>query len=430
MNSTPLQPRAGPRGRNLLLCSAGLNLLLLAAAVVLAWRHLADTPPDAPLPPRPVRTTGAANAGAIAEPATGNTEPAEPGTNQLSFRWAQLESQDFRVYIANLRAVHCPESIIRDLVFYDLERLYENKEAEQPSPDLFWKPARVRDRASAEAEQRSHQMELEKRAVMRELIGAWWTKEARDLWYDSDMASIPEILVGYLRNEQVLEAISVYGDMEHHSSGECELCSPAEERARQEAAYRRTANAFAGIMSPSEFEEMALRICVIEGKFEEFSRADFHFRDGAEVREFAKLFNRHQPFFSKEFLRDEDEDDIREARFHADIGSLLGADRYAAWERSQDNGYQEIWNFGKERLLSPDTILKAWQVRQEAEQEFTRLSERTDLSPADRSAAWGEVRQQTETALATLLGNAAGTEYLKDHGAWLQRPPPKPEAKL
>src|SRR2546426_2113445 len=38
-------------------------------------------------------------------------------TNQ--FRWRQLETEDYRAYIARLRAIGCPEQTIRDIVIAD-----------------------------------------------------------------------------------------------------------------------------------------------------------------------------------------------------------------------------------------------------------------------------------------------------------------------
>ena len=422
-DSSPSQ--SAPKRRGILLCSAGLNVLLLAAVLALARNDVAK-----PLPSPARKEVGPE--GAAAQEAA-SIESNAVVTNQIPFRWAQLESEDFRIYIANLRAAHCPERIICDLIFHDLERLYSSREAAQPSSDLFWKPSRVREATREETEKRGRQMELEKRAVMRDLLGVWWSKQAWEFWYDSGWADIAETLVGFLTNEQVLEALTVYYDMQAASSqlrSQCELCSEADEIARQETAYQRIASAFAEITSPAELEEMALRICLVERNLDEdTTRAGFRFRNGTEVRDFAKLVNRFQPFFSKELLHNQDDDEARQAQLQSEVKALFGEDRYAVFERSQNAGYQEIWQFGQEQHLPQETILKAWQVREATEREFSNLTERTDLSPAERAAAWGEVRQQTQTALAALLGAATGAEYLKQHSNWLKASPPDPGGK-
>jgi len=61
-------------------------------------------------------------------PAPATTTPYAPqtsGTKLASFRWNQLVSAgDYRIYIANLRAIGCPESTIEDIVRGDAARAF------------------------------------------------------------------------------------------------------------------------------------------------------------------------------------------------------------------------------------------------------------------------------------------------------------------
>src|SRR3954462_879248 len=41
-------------------------------------------------------------------------------TTTNGFQWASVESPDYREYIANLRAIGCPEETIRDIVIADV----------------------------------------------------------------------------------------------------------------------------------------------------------------------------------------------------------------------------------------------------------------------------------------------------------------------
>src|SRR5579871_1431151 len=43
------------------------------------------------------------------------------------FHWAHLESEDYRDYIARLRAIGCPEETIRDIIIADVEKLIAPK---------------------------------------------------------------------------------------------------------------------------------------------------------------------------------------------------------------------------------------------------------------------------------------------------------------
>jgi hypothetical protein len=40
------------------------------------------------------------------------------------FGWAQIESPDYRAYLANLRAIGCPEPTVRDIIIADVNDLF------------------------------------------------------------------------------------------------------------------------------------------------------------------------------------------------------------------------------------------------------------------------------------------------------------------
>ena len=50
----------------------------------------------------------------------------EPGSQSKAkpFHWSQVESRDYRAYVANLRTIGCPELTIRDIISADVESLY------------------------------------------------------------------------------------------------------------------------------------------------------------------------------------------------------------------------------------------------------------------------------------------------------------------
>jgi hypothetical protein len=94
----------------LLKFSVWLNLFLLAGWLVSASLASKKTPPGAPAVPPATR------------PAVQARSTAPP------FRWQQLEStNDYRTYVANLRAAGCPEATIEDIVRGDARRAFEFK---------------------------------------------------------------------------------------------------------------------------------------------------------------------------------------------------------------------------------------------------------------------------------------------------------------
>jgi hypothetical protein len=103
------------------------NLLLAILALWLIHRihGVADLPPASV-------AAEINNAEPDARPAQSATaEPADAAPETKPFRWSQLEStNDYKVYVANLRAVGCPEKIIRAIVQMDVGGAFDFKRAQ------------------------------------------------------------------------------------------------------------------------------------------------------------------------------------------------------------------------------------------------------------------------------------------------------------
>jgi hypothetical protein len=52
------------------------------------------------------------------------------------FHWSHLESSDYKMYMANLRAVGCPEQTVRDIVFADIRGLFHQVHLQAISPPV------------------------------------------------------------------------------------------------------------------------------------------------------------------------------------------------------------------------------------------------------------------------------------------------------
>jgi hypothetical protein len=94
-----------------LTASIAVNVVL---AALVFWR----TKPEAADP------IGSAAMRPVSSPASSTSRAPEP------FHWSQLESADYRRYIANLRRIGCPEATIRDIITADAHSLYERRRQE------------------------------------------------------------------------------------------------------------------------------------------------------------------------------------------------------------------------------------------------------------------------------------------------------------
>lgn len=101
-----------PKEERLLAYSGFLNLLLFGLC---AWLFLREPAPVA-----------APDADVDFPPFV--SPPPQAVADAKSMRWSQLESTDYSVYMANLRAFGCPPETIRDIILGDVESLFAQKE--------------------------------------------------------------------------------------------------------------------------------------------------------------------------------------------------------------------------------------------------------------------------------------------------------------
>ena len=98
-------------------------------------------------------------------------------TNEVieSLDWRSVESEDYRHFIANLRAIGCPEKTIADIIRADVNELFQSRRkalADSTEGFKFWKPGNPFARAmNPEMLQKQQELTREQRAILEELLG-------------------------------------------------------------------------------------------------------------------------------------------------------------------------------------------------------------------------------------------------------------------
>ncbi len=100
-----------------LIISAVLNVGLLGSLIFTQFERQSNfTRPPAAMTPQAGPQTD--------EPKASNA-PVSPQTESAPFRWHQLDSPDYHVYVKNLRAIGCPEATLRAIVTGDVDAVYQ-----------------------------------------------------------------------------------------------------------------------------------------------------------------------------------------------------------------------------------------------------------------------------------------------------------------
>ena len=114
--------------QRLLLISIVANLVCLAG---LFWLITGQQQSAGPSQAAPVAAPAAPSQ------APGQAEAVERIVREVEpFHWSQIESNDYKTYVKNLRDIGCPEETIRDLVKQDLDKFYDQRKADILSKEI------------------------------------------------------------------------------------------------------------------------------------------------------------------------------------------------------------------------------------------------------------------------------------------------------
>jgi hypothetical protein len=224
------------------------------ANVVLAFRLILPTDVDDGSPA--TREVPHWDRVAIGVPPWATTQPLPKDIQpRAPFVWRDVEDEDYRVYIANLRAVGCPEVLIRDLVAAELAQSFMAR-----APDLwrprkleYWQKYEPAPDDQAEADLSQYKMLVEEHdAVLEELFGP---KHIQDAWFalrdlqlqDSErtLAFLPE-----LQHQAAVRALAVaqldeFG-LERNDGTEVD----------RDALFKMKYDALSQVLSPAELDEL------------------------------------------------------------------------------------------------------------------------------------------------------------------------------
>ncbi|MFM1769442.1 MAG: hypothetical protein RJA22_1971 [Verrucomicrobiota bacterium] len=400
--------------RSILILSIGCNLLL---AGWLAARVGRASVPAAPAPAESAAATAAT-------PRVARSHTVEFVTNRVeaAFSWARLETNDFRAYAANLRAVGCPETTLRHILLPDIEKAYDARQqapAEGTVP--FWATA-----AQASAQARAMQgrriaLEEEKRALLRELTGVEWTKESRQPWV-SEEETLP-LLLGFLPDEKAMAALEGLEQLEklkkridHETRG---LLGDEDEAPIRELA-RAAHQGFLARLTPQEAEEWSLRLLDglqgeerLMGSARRYPGLEL---TGAELRQLVQWSGEGREWVAGllvDYLKDQDDSVERLGKerppgFEARVQALLGEQRHAAYVRSQDPNFQWAVAIADRAGLPESVAIQAHDLRQAILAQAREVGADTTLGEDGRRAALARMDAEARAALAALYAKGAG----------------------
>jgi hypothetical protein len=346
-------------------------------------------------------------------------------TNQ--FHWSQIESPDYRLYIANLRAVGCPEMTIRDLIMTDVMRLYaqrRGKYAHNGREFKYWETdekRKLKQSQFAEREAQLASIDKELPAVLRELLGVNYERELNKYFVDSNE---DERRLSFLSEDKRDSVIAIRDHWESQRDAVLDrakngVLSPGDLVLLKQYEQERD-RSLASILSASERETYELSTSATADRLRKelvgFNPTEAEFR---QIYALEKALDEKYAYqnLSDELVQKSHAAD--EAALQDELTKILGDQRTTDLNRSHDANYRELATLTEQYSLPADTTQNLAEMRQVVESEQKRLMEDTSIPANRRRIALKEIQDETERAFREALGSEAYDAYLQGAGSWI-----------
>lgn len=388
--------------RFLVLASMALNVALAGVGIGLVKRPVPGGPAS---PMLDIVTTPPVRAGA----ATAAT-PAPPALSSVPapFDWSQVASTNLAQYAANLREIECPKEIIREVILAVVNEdfVLRRHAIFEPIHAQFWElmaqPEHFQRDDDGNAEHRTNKLRTERDDQLEAVLGANWRREAEPsplrVNYDQPMLNfLPE------EKQQRWSELDENFNQRQQDIYQKTRANAAEQKAQLEAIAKQRDEARRQMLTPGELQEYTTRTSPRAGWAQNLAGFE------ATEEEYRALNHLRATTPTNQL-----------SQFNAQAQALLGAERFAVFQRGQDQRFAEILALAGRCQLPTNTVELLYQQRVSTEQQCAQVLANPALSAEERRTLLLVVQSETRQQLFSVLGETAGEAYLRHHGDWLQ----------
>jgi len=339
--------------------------------------------------------------------------------------WRQIESPDYRQYVANLRAVECPDWLVRDIIVADIDDLYRQKSGIEPANLQPWLTQAARGGLQRARTAKLKAVSQEKRGLVKALLGFEWEDDSEKIWNQNPLTSLAD---GFLPDDKAVRVELLRDEYEDRALAIREAANFIlidEDRAKLRSLYEQFQNELAAILDASQLDEISLRW---QQNF--LVENDIHF-DGMnistdELRSFLRRSKSIKDITLTDFVPErrlsEADQARRKSAIEAEAATLFGPARFADFQRAQDFDFRQALEFGHENALEPSVAAKIYDLRRNVLKQAEEIQRADDLSPAERATALAALKATAFKTLSPVLGDRMEM-YLAGPGDWLQSLP-------
>ena len=351
-------------------------------------------------------------------------------TNQ--FHWAQVESEDYKTYIARLRSIGCPEATIRDIIIADLDKLLapEVAAAQGRRKELkYWhseEEEMLNDVDPREAFRKQREIDKRKQEIIRELVNADLFRErmkasGQEDYYERRLSFLSEE-----RRTLVREALEKYDEAERKIQGkdgvETGVLSAAE-RSKLRILRQQREEEIQRLISPEEKKQYDVWLSPTANEV----RHSLYGMNASE-QEFQAVHQARKAFEETWGSRDPDlldaatrqKMDAARGDMEGQIEQEFGPERYADYKRGQDDDFHMLNALVTHFKLPREKAAEVYSYKLVANGYRGQAAANTAMSAEQKLAALKDIAEETRKTVAAALGPKAFNHYLRSGQAqWI-----------
>ena len=395
--------------QRLLMISILANLVCFVGLFWLSTDRQSSTEPSQPVPAGEPVSSGQA---------IGQAAPPERIVREVErFRWSQIESDDYKEYIQNLRDIGCPEETIRNLVKQDLDKYYDQRKADilskSPARKEFWKSGNPSSlgRPSASASSQMAQLDREKNEVLSELFkpsGLAAINRPGPLARARSQAK-SGYAMDFIPDEETKAQLNTleqeYGSqlLKKMAQG----ASDAQDMAEIRQLRQDRDSSIATMLTPEQKMEYDLRksptAANMRLQMDGFDPSEDEFRDIFGAR---KAFDDEHGVVPGASISagDMEARQFAEQEMNDQIHTSLGDDRYQDYLRQTDYDYKSIAKITERQGLGENISAQVYDMKGGAEELAREIRMNTGLSIEERQMQLGQIRNVTSRSIESLIG--------------------------
>jgi hypothetical protein len=356
--------------------------------------------------------------------------------NAPHFHWTEVESPDYKEYIARLRQIQCPEETIRDIIIADINKLYAPREAPlKVAGDDEASVSEDRSQRVAPFERRRQLRELqrEKNALLKELLGIELpldplrARGARNYeLFAAAFKALPpekrevvrEIQENYWQNSDALKD-------KYNNRRTMEYIEEYKRLNLERKAQ------LANALTPDEMDEYEMRTTNVaqnmRSSMEGFSPTEEEFKKIFRIRKqieepFGGLMGASALLDAQGNVNAQNQRSYsdRQMEINEKVKEALGPERAQQYELSQDSNYRTMRQLGTKFGLSSEVVMQSYELQKTYRDQQRQLRSDPSVPPDQRNVALQQLQSNYETQFNQLVGERAAQAYRNNRGGYVE----------